>query len=367
LYLAPSRAMALRLLPGAVPARAFVVGPVPTPFHEDESVDHAALAEQIDGWCTQADGLSGFVLGTYGGEEFHLGEPDKRAIVETAVSANKGRRAIICGIDTLSSTEAIRLCHVYASAGADAVRVRIPARSSWSGSSTGSDALQNYFAAVTQASPVPVIVIHQPKPPTGAPDATPAEIARVCSLPNVHAYIMGLEYRTESLAAALLPASCELWGCNGSLCAASGLLGATGACCFFAMWSPPIIRRIVELAMEGKHELAQAVQAKIFAADYLGMTWGTPCLKAGLGLLGYRSMRPRCVRIPPFADTHCSYGSYDRSTSTANLLVMPGLFQQRHSFGGSRLPQAPIVGDELAELHVAMREGGVLDSLAPAL
>ena len=47
------------------------------------------------------------------------------------------------------------------------VRVRIPPRSSWSGSSTG--ALQGYFEAVTAGSPVPVVIIHQPKPPTGAP------------------------------------------------------------------------------------------------------------------------------------------------------------------------------------------------------
>ena len=54
-----------------------------------------------------------------------------------------------------------------AGAQADMVRVRIPPRSSWSGSSTG--ALQGYFEAVTAGSPVPVVIIHQPKPPTGAP------------------------------------------------------------------------------------------------------------------------------------------------------------------------------------------------------
>eukprot|EP01045_Picozoa_sp_COSAG04_P015131 COSAG04_NODE_1176_length_7917_cov_8.414428_4_plen_155_part_00 len=87
---------------------AFIVGPVPTPFHEDESVDHAALASNIERWCEEPHGLSGFVLGTYGGEEFHLGEPDKVAIIETVVRANGGRRKIIAGIDTLSSTEAVR-------------------------------------------------------------------------------------------------------------------------------------------------------------------------------------------------------------------------------------------------------------------
>lgn len=267
--------------------------------------------------CAQPDGLSGFVLGSYGGEEFHLGEPEKQAIVATVVAANGGRRAVICGVDTLSSTEAVRLCRLYADAGADACRVRIPPRASWSGTAAGSQALLDYFQEVTQQSPVPVIVIHQPKPPTGAPDATPQEIAQICRLPNVHAYIMGLEYRTEALAAALLPDTCELWGCNGSLCAASGLLGATGACCFFAIWAAPLIRRIVQLAMDGEHSLARAEQSKLYAADYLGMTLGTPALKAGLQLLGYSSMRPR-------------------------------------------KPQLPVVGEKLNELMEAMVQAGVL-------
>ena len=89
-------------------SEAFIVGPVPTPFHDDESVDHAALASNTERWCEEPQGLSGFVLGTYGGEEFHLGEPDKVAIIETVVRANGGRRKIIAGIDTLSSTEAVR-------------------------------------------------------------------------------------------------------------------------------------------------------------------------------------------------------------------------------------------------------------------
>ena len=92
----------------AMAGEAFIVGPVPTPFHDDETVDPSALAADIEGWCEEPQGLSGFVLGTYGGEEFHLGEPDKVAIIETVVRANGGRRKIIAGIDTLSSTEAVR-------------------------------------------------------------------------------------------------------------------------------------------------------------------------------------------------------------------------------------------------------------------
>ena len=86
--------------------------------------------------------------------------------------------------------------------------------------------------------------------------------------------------------------------------------------------SAPIIRRITELGMAGRHAEAQAEQRRIYAADYLGMTWGTEALKAGLGMMGHASMRPR-------------------------------------------LPQEPIVGERLAELRRAMEAAGLLQ--APAL
>ena len=88
--------------------------------------------------------------------------------------------------------------------------------------------------------------------------------------------LKGGSYRTEAAAAALLSPTCKLWGCNGSLCAASGLLNATGAGCFFAIWAAPLIRQIVELAMDGRHRLAQTKQMKLYRCEYLGMTWGTP-------------------------------------------------------------------------------------------
>ena len=102
-----------------MPPQPIIVAPTPTPFTKDESIDHALLAESVEKWCLTE--LSGFVLGTYGGEEFHLGEPDKLSIIDTVVQAHQGRRFVIAGIDTLSPTEAVRLAGLYAEHGADFV------------------------------------------------------------------------------------------------------------------------------------------------------------------------------------------------------------------------------------------------------
>jgi len=59
--------------------------------------------------------------------------------------------------------------------------------------------------------------------------------------------------------------------------------------------------------MDGEHSLAQAKQVKLYTTDYLGMTWGTPTLKAGRELPGYRSMR--LVRVHRARNLRQTYGT----------------------------------------------------------
>ena len=88
----------------AVPAEdPIIVAPTNTPFHADESVDYDALARNVERYLDTA--LSGFVVGSYGGEEFHMGEPEKVRCVKTVSEAHRGERFVIAGIDTLSPTE----------------------------------------------------------------------------------------------------------------------------------------------------------------------------------------------------------------------------------------------------------------------
>ncbi|GIT59162.1 MAG: hypothetical protein Ct9H300mP19_11100 [Dehalococcoidia bacterium] len=63
----------------------------------------------------------GFCRGSYGGKEFHMGEPEKVLSIKTVVEAHAGRKFVIAGIDALSPTEAVRLSNLYPEAGADRV------------------------------------------------------------------------------------------------------------------------------------------------------------------------------------------------------------------------------------------------------
>jgi dihydrodipicolinate synthase/N-acetylneuraminate lyase len=281
-----------------VPPDPIVVAPTPNPFNADDSINHDKLAANIERWCKTP--LSGFVVGSAGGEEFYLSDAERVEAVRTVARAAAGRKLVIGGIDNPSTTETLRQAAALAGAGADMVRVRIPQTAT--GGNTGS--ATRYFEEVTRHSPLPVIVIHQTWQ-TGGFAASPEEIGRICSMDRVFAYIFWHNVRFESRVRSFVPKGVRFWTPNGSLLLPGALIGANGACCFFANWGPEVAMRIMQLGMAGKFTEAQPVQASVLHADYLGMKLGTAALKAGLNMLGYDTTVPRRP-VPPLADTEAA-------------------------------------------------------------
>ena len=275
-----------------------VVAPTNMPFNSDESLDLDALSRNVDKFCETA--LSGFVVGSYGGEEFHMGEPEKVLSIKTVVEAHAGRKFVIAGIDALSPTEAVRLSNLYAEAGADMVRVRIPPAAGKGNAAP----IQDYFEQVTSKSPIPVVIIHQPKTPMGV-DVTPAEVRDITSFENVFAYIMSLNYRYECRISSFVSDDVKFWTCNGSLLMPGGMIGAVGACLLFGNWGPHIARDIIQACLDGRYAEARELQERINRIDFLGMSWGVGVQKTGLSLLGYEGTVPRKPNLP-LSDTQIS-------------------------------------------------------------
>ena len=275
-----------------------VVAPTNMPFNADESLDLDALSRNVDKFCETA--LSGFVVGSYGGEEFHMGEPEKIISIKTVVEAHAGRKFVIAGIDALSPTEAVRLSNLYAEAGADMVRVRIPPPIGGGNAAP----IQDYFEQVTSQSPIPVVIIHQPKTPMGV-DVTPAEVRDITSFENVFAYIMSLNYRYECRISSFVADAVKFWTCNGSLLMPGGMIGAVGACLLFGNWGPHIARDIIQACLDGRYAEARELQERINRIDFLGMSWGVGVQKTGLSLLGYEGTVPRKPNLPLY-DTQIS-------------------------------------------------------------
>ena len=259
-----------------------VVAPTPTPFKADDSVDFDALERNIERWLETP--LSGFVLTTANGEELALSEAERIEIVRVAARAHGGQRFTIAGIDNPSTRETLRLAELYADAGADMVRVRVPRGLS-------DAAVEGYFDAVTGNSPLPVVVIHQTF--TGVPAASPETLGVVCAMDNVFGYITDHDIRFEAYVRSEVPDNRRFWICNGGLLAYGALMGANGACMWLGNVAPKLCVDIVTLGLQGKFAEARELQESASRLDRTIIRYGTPGVKEALRLLGYEGMRPR--------------------------------------------------------------------------
>ena len=133
-----------------------IVAPTPTPFTKKDKPDYLSIEKKINKWNETS--LDGVVLGSYGGEEFHLSEDEKIEIIKVVSATMSNKKFIIAGIDTASPTIALKLSEKYAHAGANMIRVRIPKIDK----DKSNENVVDYFKTITDNSSIPVIVIHQP-------------------------------------------------------------------------------------------------------------------------------------------------------------------------------------------------------------
>ena len=263
-----------------------IVAPTPTPFTKNDKPDYLSIEKNINKWNETS--LDGFVLGSYGGEEFHLSEDEKIEIIKVVSATMSNKKFIIAGIDTASPTIALKLSEKYAHAGANMIRVRIPKIDK----DKSNENVVDYFKTITDNSSIPVIVIHQPAISMDI-NLSPPELSEITHLDNIYSYIMSSNFRWESIVQSYINAKVQLWACNGSLLLPSSMIGADGACLFFANWAPDLCRKIIKNVKDKKFEEAQKIQKSIIDADFIGSTKGVAALKKGLNLLGYSTTKPR--------------------------------------------------------------------------
>ena len=263
-----------------------IVAPTPTPFTKNDIPDYLSIEKNINKWNETS--LDGFVLGSYGGEEFHLSEDEKIEIIKVVSATMNNKKFIIAGIDTPSPTIALKLAEKYAQAGANMIRVRIPKINK----EKSNENVVDFFKTISDSSSIPIIVIHQPASDMDI-NLSPKELSKITNLDNIYAYIMSHNFKWESIVQSYLNPKVQLWACNGSLLLPSSMIGADGACMFFGNWAPDLCRKIIKNVKDKKFEEAQKIQNSIIDADFIGSTKGVAALKKGLNLLGYSTTKPR--------------------------------------------------------------------------
>ena len=272
-----------------------VVAPSPTPFRDDDSVDHAAIERNVERWLKTP--LSGFVLNSENGEEQFLSEVERLEIVRTVNGARNGEKFIVGGVDTSSVTDSIRTAEALVEAGAEMVRIRIPRLTS---------NVAGYFEQVVPRVPVPVVIIHQMAPgmfaggeaPVGA---EPEVIGRLVDIDNVYGYIASGNVRFEARVRNFVTTGKPFWLGNGSVLVAMSAIGANGACLMFGNVAPAECLEIISSMMNGDLKTAQEIQSRCIEADHQILLRGAAGIKAALDILGYGGGAPRRPN-PPVSD-----------------------------------------------------------------
>lgn len=268
-----------------------VVAPTPTPFRDDaeESVDFNALSRNVERWIQTP--LSGFVAVTANGEETMLSESERLGTVRTISESHGGSKFVIAGIDEPSTRETLRLAELYAGAGADFVRLRIPR-------GMAPSALVRYYEGVTARCPVPVVVIHQTFARGGDPAAPPHVIAELCNLDNVFAYITDHSILFEQQVLGRIPQGVRKWICSGALLAFGTMIGCDGACMLLGNIAPSLCMDIVSAGVSGDYTRAVNLQRVASMLNPVVMSsLGAP--KVALSMLGYEYGDPRSPTAPP--------------------------------------------------------------------
>lgn len=155
-----------------------VFTPIITPFDPDGNVAHDMLISNLEKW--NRTGLKGYIVLGSNGENVHLDEQEKIAVLKTARQAIPPGRLMIAGTGAGSTRMTISLTEAAASIGADAALVVHP--SYYKGQMTG-PVLVEYYRTVAEASPIPVMIYNLP-PATGI-DMTADTLVELAQHPNI--------------------------------------------------------------------------------------------------------------------------------------------------------------------------------------
>jgi len=266
--------------------------PIITPF-VDGKVAYDKLAFNIEKWSKT--GLKGLVVMGSNGEYVYLSADEKRKLVEKTVELTPDHMLVIAGTGCESTQETIELTCDCAGLGAHAALVVTP---HYYGGRMNDVVLRDYFTAVADRSPIPILLYNVPK-------FTHVNLsAKLVAELSHHPNIVGIKDSTGNVIqlgefANHVAANFDLLvGTAGALFGALAL-GCVGGVLALANVAPRQCVKIYELIKNGSFEEAKKLQLKMIPVNQaVTATYGVPGLKAAMDMLGYFGGDPRPPLLP---------------------------------------------------------------------
>ncbi|MBX5459985.1 MAG: 4-hydroxy-tetrahydrodipicolinate synthase [Steroidobacteraceae bacterium] len=222
-----------------------------TPMRRDGSIDFDAWSRLLE--FHLENGTSGIVVGGTTGESPTISEAELRELTERACAQVKRRIPVIVGVGTSSTAATVARTRWASELPIDGLLVVTPAYNR-----PPQEGLYRHYAAVAEASRVPVILYNIPS--RTAVDLLPSTVARLMQFPQIVAVKEGVASieRVRELAAVSRAGFTILSGDDASACETM-LAGARGVISVTANVAPRAMSDMVAAAVKGDRERAKAL------------------------------------------------------------------------------------------------------------
>lgn len=266
---------------------------------ETEDADLASMQKQAA--RLQQAGVAGILLHGSNGEAAHLTHGERIQNIQAVVDAVRTNRfedsatpfPVLAGCGAQSVRETVDLCVEAASAGATHALILPPG---YYASILGRDQLREFFLAVANQSPIPVLLYNFPAAASGID----LDSDTIIALAKAHPNIVGCKLtcgNTGKLARVVAGVAAIgrgtgsetpffVAGGSADFILQGAVVGANGSISGLANLSPRACTTILDLFNAGRLEEARALQAIVAQGDWLAIRYGFVGVKHGLQSFG---------------------------------------------------------------------------------
>lgn len=261
--------------------------PIATPFIDDK-IAYDKLDENLDFWISSK--LEGIVVMGSNGEFVSLRESEKEELIQHCCKRIAGKKRVVVGTGSNCFDETLHLCNFSKECGADAVLLVTPF---YYKGSMKDDVLEEYFTAVADRSPLPVILYNMPAN-TGVnmSSALQTKLSRHPNIVGVKDTSGNIVQITETIRDTEQDFS-VLAG-NWAFLLPSLYLGAKGGTLALSNVLPNECAELIELFEAGKAEEARQLALRLMPVNAAVTTkYGIAGLKAAMEYVGLFGGEPR--------------------------------------------------------------------------
>jgi 4-hydroxy-tetrahydrodipicolinate synthase len=261
-----------------------------SPIDPSGKIRESVLARLCDDLI--AAGVHGLTPLGSTGEFAYLNNPQRMAVVQTAIEAAKGRVPVIAGVASTSMADAVAQAKACEKLGADGILAIMEAYFPLADAQ-----VESYFRAIADAVDIPVVIYTNPQ--FQRSDLTLDVIERLAAHPRI-GYIKDASTNTGRLLSILNRCgdNIKVFSASAHIPAAVMLIGGVGWMAGPACIIPRQSVALYDLCKAARWDQAMALQRKLWRVNEAFARFNlAACIKAGLSIQGYDVGDP----VPPQA------------------------------------------------------------------